>query len=78
MKIHVRDKQKLNEFIMRKGFTRRGFGQAVGLSHSTVVQILNGNRNPSPPTAKKIADFLEADYDEIFFIDDGYKSNLSA
>jgi DNA-binding XRE family transcriptional regulator len=78
MKIYIRDRQKLNESIMKKGLTRRGFGKAIGLSHSTITQLLNGSRNPSPPTARKIVEFLESDFDEIFFIDDGYKSNQSA
>jgi Predicted transcriptional regulators len=78
MKILIRDRIKLQEAVMKRGFTRRGFGQAIGISHSTVVQLLNGNRNPSPPIAKKIADFLEEEFDTIFFIENGYKSEQSA
>lgn len=78
MKINVRDLAVLQEIVIKSGYTYRGFGKELGLSGSYINQILNGKRNPSPPIAKKIAEKLNQEYDSIFFIKTGYKSEQTA
>lgn len=58
----------INELLIRKGLTKRGLANIAEIGHATVIQICNGNRQPSPPVAKKIVDALEVDFDEIFLI----------
>lgn len=69
MKIKIKDSQQLNELIIRKGFNKTDFSKCIKLSSPMTIQITNGNRNPSPKTAKKITDALEVEFDEIFAID---------
>lgn len=74
MKIVVSDTGKLKELIIKSGFSIRGFGRKIGISSGYVVQVCNGNRNPSPEVAKKITDALGVGFDEIFFILSACKS----
>ncbi len=75
MKIFVKDPTEIRKRIITKGYTLRAFGKAAGLSHPSVVQVLNGTRNPSPTTAKKFCDALEGEFDDFFYIDDGCNSD---
>lgn len=59
---------RLTEIMYRKGLTRRGLARAAGIGEVTAQQICNGQRNPSPPVAKKIVDALDVDFDDIFEI----------
>ncbi len=68
MRINLKDVQGLNELIIMKGFNKREFSQAVQLSQPAMTQILNGKRNPSPRTAKRICVVLEVEFDNIFKI----------
>lgn len=78
LKIIIRDTKQLHELIIKSGFSIRGFGVAAGISTGYVNQVLNGKRNPSPQTAKKISDALRKEFEDIFFIENGYKSDQSA
>lgn len=59
---------QLNELLMRKGLTRKAFAEVAQIGLATATQICNGNRKPSPPTAKKISNALDVEFDEIFYI----------
>lgn len=74
MKIIVRDIALLNELVLKKGFTQRGFGREIKISEPYAYQVLNGKRNPGPKIAKDIATALEVEFDEIFFIQNDCKS----
>lgn len=74
MKITVKDVAALKERVVRSGYSLRGFGRAMGISSSYVVQICNGDRNPSPEVAKKMTDTLKCEFDDIFFIERAHKS----
>lgn len=69
MKIRIKDVVKFKELILRKGYTQRGFGRAVGISEPYANQIANGERNPGPKVAKNICKTLGSKFDDIFFID---------
>lgn len=68
MKISVKNPDRLNELIIMKGFSKVDFGKEISLSQPMVVQITNGDRNPSPKTAKRIAEVLECEWSELFEI----------
>lgn len=68
MKIQVKSVDHLNELIIIKGFSKTDLGKKINLSIPMTVQITNGDRNPSPRTAKRICDALEVSFDAIFEI----------
>lgn len=59
---------RLAHFMFQKGWTRRALAKASGIGEITAQQICAGKRNPSPPVAKKVADALGVEVDEIFEI----------
>ncbi|MEC0231255.1 helix-turn-helix domain-containing protein [Paenibacillus alba] len=75
MKIVVRDTENLKKIIITKGYSIRSFGRALGTSGPYANQIVNSVRNPGPIIARNIVDLLGVQYDEIFFIESGNKSD---
>lgn len=75
MSIKLKNVQFIKEMIARSGYSIRDFGEAVGISKPYVVQIVNGQRNPSPKVAKSIIDNLGCQFDDIFFIENDSKRN---
>lgn len=73
MKICIKD-NKFKELLIRKGMSQRGFAKEIGISGPYMSQIVKGNRHPGPQISKKICDGLEVGFDDIFFIQNGYKS----
>lgn len=78
MKIVLKDKKYLKELLVRNGYSQRSFARAIDISEPYGNQICNGTRNPGPNIAKKIVDKLSVNFDEIFFVDDDYKSGQIA
>lgn len=68
MKIKVNNPEFLNKLIIKKGFNKTEFGKEIMLSNPMTVQITNGDRNPSPRTAKRICTVLECNFDDLFEI----------
>ena len=58
----------LKERMQRAGFTGVGLAQAAGISQAYVCQILSGKRVVLAPTARKITNALECEFDDIFII----------
>lgn len=75
MKIKVKNVDYVLRLIMKKGHSQSSFCNKVGVSVSYGNQVLNGKRNPSPELADKIVQLLGVDFDDIFFIQNGCKSN---
>ena len=73
--IYVKDKDTLIEKIVQKGFSYRQLAQKIGISQTTISLIIKGERNPSPENAVKICEALECQFEDIFFINNDYKSN---
>ncbi|HZG81765.1 MAG TPA: helix-turn-helix transcriptional regulator [Brevibacillus sp.] len=69
MKIRLKDLERFEELIIRKGHSKRSFAEVAGIGQVTALQIANGERNPSPRIAKRITDALEVEFDEIFVIE---------
>lgn len=73
MKIKIKSKEHFLETLIRKGFTKRQLGRVANISCPMVIQIVNGERSPSPATAKRITEALGVSFDDVFVID---KSNI--
>jgi DNA-binding XRE family transcriptional regulator len=61
--------ERINELLIRKGLSKRRLAISANIGQATAVQVCNGNRNPSPPIAKKIVDALGVEFDDIFNIE---------
>ena len=73
MIIRVNREELVKNRIM-SGFSQRSLAREIGISGAYLSQIENGDRNPGPGVAKKIAEALGVNYSDIFFIDNVYKS----
>ncbi|NRR04564.1 helix-turn-helix transcriptional regulator [Brevibacillus sp. RS1.1] len=73
MKIKIKDYTYLNELIVKKGFNKTDFSKQIPLSQPMTIQICNGDRNPSPRTAKRISEVLEVNFDDVFVIEKSHK-----
>lgn len=56
--------------------TQKEIADLVGVSRSTYAMIENGERNPSVPVAKRIANVLKFDW-TIFFEDECHNSCIN-
>ncbi|CEG29601.1 helix-turn-helix domain-containing protein [Bacillus sp. B-jedd] len=79
MEIRLKDIEDFKKTLITKGFSQRSFCEHAAISNPHFNQIINGNRNPSPTMAKKIADNLDMEFEEIFFIhvDNKLQANCS-
>lgn len=71
MKIKVKNTGELTKLIFMKGFNKSEFGTAIGMSQSLTNAIVNGDRNPSPKTAKRICEVLECGWQDVFAFEGG-------
>lgn len=74
MKIKLRNTKYFKTLLLKKGFSQRGYGRAIGISEPYANQIANGTRNPGPEIANKTVELLQVEFDEIFFIENACKS----
>ena len=61
-------KNKLNKIRINKGLTQRDIADAVNMSRANIQSIEYYKISPNVHTAIKIANYLEVDINEIFFI----------
>lgn len=59
-------KNKIKEFITKKGLKVMFVIEKVGLSTSSFYEIMNGKAVPSLKNARKIAEVLNISLDELF------------
>ena len=71
----VKDLDKFQEAIIKAGYSYRGLGREAGCSQTQISNIPNGERIPSAETAVNICKALKMTFDELFFINNAYKSN---
>lgn len=71
----VKDRDVLEEKIIEKGFSYRQLAKEANTSQTTISLILKGERNPSPKNAVNICKALGCQFNDIFFINNDYKSN---
>jgi transcriptional regulator with XRE-family HTH domain len=71
----VKDLEALIERIVKAGFSYRRLAKESKCSQTQISLILKGERNPSPENAINICKALKCNFDDIFFINNNYKSN---
>jgi transcriptional regulator with XRE-family HTH domain len=59
-------KDIFREIRIKKGFTIVSLAAAVGTTKQTIGQIERGINGVGPENAKKIAEVLEVEFDEVF------------
>lgn len=73
MPVTVR-KEELIKCRIMAGYSQRGLAKAAGISGAYLSQLESGDRNPSPKTAKKIAETLGVGFSDLFFVNSACKS----
>jgi len=71
----LKDAKKFNKTLYTNGYTQRSYGRAIGISESYAHQVATGKRNPGPDVARKTAELLGVEIEDIFFIQSACKSN---
>lgn len=71
----VKDIDLLIEKVVEEGLSYRQLAKKMGTSQTTISLIMKGERNPSPKTAINFCKVLGCQFDDIFFINNDYKSN---
>lgn len=71
------DNQKAKKLMFVKGFNVSSFASEVGIGVSYLSQILNSKKSPSPKLAKKIAETLEVEIEDLFFFKERGELNES-
>lgn len=75
MKFVLKNAKKFNETLYINGYTQRSYGRAIGISESYAHQVATGKRNPGPDVARKTAELLGLEINDIFFIQTACKSD---
>lgn len=70
----VKNIDKLKNDIISNGYNYSDLAKMIGVSKSTISQILTGVRNPSPKNAVKICEQLNKQFNYYFFIEGVHKS----
>ncbi|MEE0865556.1 MAG: helix-turn-helix transcriptional regulator [Clostridia bacterium] len=71
----VKNIDDLIEQIVKNGYSYRKLAEKANCSQTQISLILKGERNPSPENAINICKALGCNFDDIFFINNDYKSN---
>lgn len=70
MKIRFKDPIEFKKKLLMKGYTLSSFANTAGFSLGYLSLILKEERFPSAGIAKKILGVVEAEFEDIFFIED--------
>ncbi len=68
MRIALKDTAGFEAVLIRQGLTKKAFAKRAGVSAQMLTLLSTGKRTPSPQTAKKIVDALDAEFDDLFQI----------
>ncbi|WP_313469479.1 helix-turn-helix transcriptional regulator [Lysinibacillus sp.] len=68
LKFVLKNPNELKMTMALNGLSIRGFSKEIGVSHSFLSQVINGKRNPSATTAKRIAAGLQKDIGDFFLV----------
>ncbi|HDC8776194.1 TPA: helix-turn-helix transcriptional regulator [Staphylococcus aureus] len=58
--------RKFKEAMLLKGFNLSDLSRETGVGISYLSQIINGKKIPSPKLAKKMAEVLQVEVNELF------------
>lgn len=68
------DRQAFAMARLKAGFSQTELSRIARVSKTLICQIETGERNPSPGTARKLCEALTVDFEDIFFVVSGCKS----
>ncbi|WP_203332623.1 helix-turn-helix domain-containing protein [Planococcus beigongshangi] len=68
IKLEFKNADETKVLIGKKGKSLRSFSRQIGVSQPYLSQVLNLKNNPSATVAKKIAEGLDLEIEDIFFI----------
>ena len=69
VRVVIKDGVQLMREIALCGLSQSQFADAVGISACYLNQLVNGERKPSPSMAKRIAEGLGKDMQELFVVE---------
>lgn len=72
--LKVKDSANVQSCIALQGDTLKTFSNKVDVTHQFLSAVIRGKSHPSPLLAKRIAENLNRTIEDIFFIDNGWKS----
>lgn len=67
-RVKIKNVDGFNSLIIRKGYSKKKFAEAAGISQPMFVQISNETRYPSPEMAKRILKVLDVSFEDVFEI----------
>jgi len=73
--VYVKNVDTFVGMIVKAGYSYRQLAKEANVDPTTISLIIKGERNPSPKTAVDICTALRCQFDDIFFIENAYKSN---
>ena len=66
--VAIKDSAKIKQEINRRGEYQKDFAERIGIDKSLFSNYMTGRKQPSAPTAKKIAKGLGLKMTDIFLI----------
>ncbi|USS92844.1 helix-turn-helix transcriptional regulator [Fructilactobacillus ixorae] len=73
LSLRLKNPEEVRKEISLRGYSINGFARKINSNPGYIGKVLDGKRNPYPPLAKKIADGLDMDIRDLFFVADGRK-----
>ncbi len=68
MFLELKEPEAFRALMDKRGITPAGLGRAVGVDESYATRIINGQVNPGPQVALKIAKFFGLLLEDIFYV----------
>lgn len=62
----LKDRAEFTWYIEKRGFTQHTLAAACDVHYTTINYIVLGKRNPSLELAKKLAELLKVDFNDLF------------
>ena len=77
MKIFLKNPERFQLLMVENGLSKSSLARMIGVTPSYMNLIVNEKRHFSPQIAKKVADSLNMDFHDIFFVESVLKNEHS-
>ncbi|USS86516.1 helix-turn-helix domain-containing protein [Fructilactobacillus cliffordii] len=74
LSLRLKNAEAVRKEISLRGYSINSFARKIKSNPGYIGKVLDGKRDPYPPLAKKIADGLDMDIRDLFFVVDGRKN----
>ena len=68
--------ERINEFIILKGLTPKTLAQEIGVTHATVLNVLQCRHTPSTALLYKLITYFQCSTDYLLGLTDDYPENV--